>query len=135
MKRVTSHSSVAKGACEVAYFDPKAVAAARKAVSGQAAVADAATSLRTVAHPARLSLLLALEDRELCVCDCAQVLGGPLSGTSQHLKELRRIGAITHRAEGKMAYYRIADQRWVALARAALVICTTQPTRSTKVSA
>ena len=130
MKRVRPTS--VEGACEVAYFDPKAVAAARKAVSSEAAVADAATRLRTLAHPARLRLLLALEGRELCVCDCAQVLGGPLSGTSQHLKELRRIGAITYRAEGKMAYYRIADERWVELARAALAICVTRPARTTK---
>lgn len=127
MKR--SRPSAQQGACEVAYFDPKAVAAARKAVSAEAAVADAATRLRALAHPARLRLLVALEGRELCVCDCAQVLGGPLSGTSQHLKELRRIGAITYRAEGKMAYYRIADEQWVDLTRAALSICVSEPSR------
>lgn len=126
---------MAEGACEVSYFDPKAVAAARKAVSGETAVTEASTRLRTLAHPARLRLLLALEGRELCVCDCAQVLGGPLSGTSQHLKELRRIGAITYRAEGKMAYYRIADDRWVGLARAALAICVSLPVRKTQAMA
>jgi ArsR family transcriptional regulator, lead/cadmium/zinc/bismuth-responsive transcriptional repressor len=133
MKRV--YPTAAQGKCEVAYFDPDAVAAARKAVIAEASVKDAATNLRTAAHPARLRLLLALEGRELCVCDCAQVLGGPLSGTSQHLKELRRIGAITYRAEGKMAYYRIADERWVNLARAALAICVTPPVRTTKATA
>jgi ArsR family transcriptional regulator, lead/cadmium/zinc/bismuth-responsive transcriptional repressor len=133
MKR--DRPTVAEGACEVAYFDPKAVAAARKAVGTESAVVDASTRLRTLAHPARMRLLLALEGRELCVCDCAQVLGGPLSGTSQHLKELRRIGAITYRAEGKMAYYRIADERWVDLARAALGICVLQSDRKAKATA
>jgi ArsR family transcriptional regulator len=114
----------ADGACEVAYFDPRVVAAARKALDSAKAVEDAASGLRTIAHPSRLRLLVALEDRELCVCDCAQVLGGSISGTSQHLKELRRMGAITFRAEGKMAYYRIADARWLAIARAALVVCS-----------
>lgn len=128
MKR--TRPSAQQGACEVAYFDPKAVAAARKAVNAEAAVADAAVRLRTLAHPARLRLLLALDGRELCVCDCAQVLGGPLSGTSQHLKELRRIGAITYRADGKMAYYRIADEQWVELIRSALTICVSQPVRA-----
>lgn len=43
-----------------------------------------------------------------------------MSRASQHLKELRRLGAITFRTAGKMAYYRIADQRWIDLARSAL---------------
>lgn len=133
MKR--TRSTVAEGVCEVAYFDPKAVAAARKAVSAEASVVDGATRLRALAHPSRLRLLLALEGRELCVCDCAQVLGGPLSGTSQHLKELRRIGAITFRADGKMAYYRIADKRWIEVARAALAICLTPAARTAKANA
>ena len=125
-----------EGACEVAYFDPKAVTAARKAVSeDDDLVADVAVSLRAIGHPARLRLLLALDGRELCVCDCAQVLGGLLSGTSQHIKELRRVGAITYRAEGKMAYYRIADERWLALARSAIAIHATPPARAHSVRA
>ena len=125
-----------EGACEVASFDPKAVMAARKAVGADDdLVADAAVSMRAVAHPARMRLLLALDGRELCVCDCAQVLGGLLSGTSQHLKELRRLGAITYRAEGKMAYYRIADERWLAVARAAIAIHAAPPARIRRVSA
>lgn len=134
MKRV--RGKAIEGACEVASFDPKAVTAARKAVSADDdLVADVAASLRAVAHPARLRLLLALDGRELCVCDCAQVLGSLLSGTSQHLKELRRVGAITYRAEGKMAYYRIADERWLAVARAAIAIHATPPARVRKASA
>ena len=39
--------------------------------------------------------------------------------------ELRRIGAITFRAEGKMAYYRLADRRWLSLAETALKIVAT----------
>ncbi len=73
-------------------------------------------------NPARLALLLALDGRELCVCDCAQVLGCSVSGVSQHLKELRRLGAITFRNAGKLAYYRIADQRWIDLAHEALAM-------------
>jgi DNA-binding transcriptional ArsR family regulator len=85
-----------------------------------AAVTAVAAGFGVLANPARLRLLLALDGRELCVCDCSQVLGASLSGTSQHLKELRRLGAITFRAEGKMAYYRLADRRWLAIAEAAL---------------
>ena len=85
-----------------------------------AILAKTADAFGVFANPARLRLMLALDGRELCVCDCSQVLGASLSGTSQHLKELRRLGAITFRAQGKMAYYRLADRRWLRIAEAGL---------------
>lgn len=118
MKR--AKANVREGVCEVDSFDPASVARARQAMPGTEAVVLAATALGALSHPARLRLVLALDGRELCVCDCAQVLGASLSGTSQHLKELRMVGAITFRAEGKMAYYRLADRRWLAISEAAV---------------
>jgi DNA-binding transcriptional ArsR family regulator len=76
-------------------------------------VADA---LKVLAHPGRLRVLQALEGRELCVCDLAHVLGISFSGTSQQLRELRRLGAVDFRAQGKLAYYRIGDPFWLNLA-------------------
>ena len=66
--------------------------------------------------PLVLRVLKALEERELCVCDLAHVLGISLSGTSQQLRELRRLGAVDFKAQGKLAYYRIADPFWLELA-------------------
>lgn len=121
--------------CQVRAFDPQAVAAARRNVPTDQGLEHSAEQLGILAHPSRLSLLLALDGRELCVCDCAQVLGAKLPATSQHLRELRRMGAITFRAEGKMAYYRIADERWLAVARAALAIDAVSSARLRQVSA
>jgi DNA-binding transcriptional ArsR family regulator len=118
MKRVRT-VSVGADLCQVASFDPKAVTQARRALPGDETVRAVAERLAALGTPTRLALLLALEGRELCVCDCAQVLGGSVSSTSQHLKELRRLGAITFRSAGKMAYYRIADPQWLAVVRTA----------------
>ena len=116
MKRPAHTDRAATGHCEVRSFDPKAVAAARRTLPVDHNLDLVAEHLGILAHPSRLRLLLALEGRELCVCDCAQVLGAKLPATSQHLRELRRLGAIAFRAEGKMAYYRLADRRWLAVA-------------------
>ena len=116
MKRSARSSGVEVGACQVRSFDPKAVAAAKRTLPDELGLDHVAEHLGVLAHPARLRLLLALDGRELCVCDCAQVLGAKLPATSQHLRELRRLGAIAFRAEGKMAYYRLADRRWLAVA-------------------
>lgn len=121
MKR-GARSSAEAGMCQVASFDPKAVAQARRVLPRLDDIRQAAERLAVLGNPARFALLLALDGRELCVCDCAKVLGGSVSGASQHLKELRRLGAITFRTAGKMAYYRIADPRWIGLAQEALAL-------------
>jgi DNA-binding transcriptional ArsR family regulator len=118
-RRIDGKAGPTDGRCAIELFDRASVAQARKALPRTAVVTAMAEGFSALAHPARLRLLLALDGRELCVCDCSQVLGASLSGTSQHLKELRRMGAITFRAQGKMAYYRLADVRWLRIAEAA----------------
>ena len=98
------------GICEVDYVDSVRVEAARSALLPDPVLRSAAQAVKALAHPARLKVLLALEDRELCVCDLSQVLGISMSGTSQHLRELRRLGAIDFRTQGKLVYYTLADR-------------------------
>ena len=106
---------VAKGLCEVECVDgPEVVEAqaCRPPLGQSQRVADA---LKVLAHPGRLRVLMALEGRELCVCDLAHVLDTSLSSMSQQLKQLRTLGAIRFRAHGKLAYYRISDPYWLGL--------------------
>lgn len=107
---------VDEGLCEVDCVDGPRAKEARDALPPNALSQSVAESFKVLGHPGRLRVLRALEGRELCVCDLAHVLGISFSGTSQQLKELRRLGAVTFRAEGKLAYYRIADPFWLQLA-------------------
>jgi len=100
------------GLCEVDCIDGRTVAAARMALPAATAVDALAAALKVIANPARLRLVLALAQHELCVCDCARLLGQSLSAASQHLKELRRIGAVSFRQDGKLAYYRLVEGSW-----------------------
>lgn len=106
---------VHEGVCEVDCVDGPRASAARAALPPMAVSRDVAAALKVLAHPGRLRVLKALEGRELCVCDLAHVLGLSMSGMSQQLRELRRLGAVDFRAEGKLAYYRIADRFWLEL--------------------
>lgn len=108
---------VTEGLCEVDCVDGARAAEARAALPPEPESRSVADALKVLAHPGRLRVLRALEERELCVCDLAHVLGISFSGTSQQLKELRRIGAVDFRAQGKLAYYRIGDPFWLQLAR------------------
>lgn len=107
---------VTEGICEVDCVDGPRASTARAALPPEDESRNTADALKVLAHPGRLRILKALDDRELCVCDLAHVLGISLSGTSQQLRELRRLGAVTFRAQGKLAYYRIADPFWLELA-------------------
>ncbi len=40
-----------------------------------------------------------------------------MSGTSQVLRELRNLGAVEFRVDGKLAYYQLADTHWLKLAK------------------
>ena len=115
--------SAQEGECEVAYVHPERVKAARASLPATKPVERAAVAFRTLGHPSRLRLLLALDGRELCVCDIAAVLGLSMSATSQTLRELRILGAVEYRAEGKMAFYTLADRYWIDLAESVLERC------------
>ena len=108
------------GVCEVDYVDAVRVKAAVSAMPDDSVLRSAAEAVKTLAHPLRVKVLLALEGRELCVCDLSQVLGLSMSGTSQHLRELRRVGAIDFRTEGKLVYYTVADRFLLKTAKAVI---------------
>lgn len=119
MKRQLAHKSpprAQEGVCEVNLVDATKVAEARVALPSERELRRAADAFRALANPNRLRVLKALQGRELCVCDLREVLGISMSGTSQVLRELRNLGAVEFRVEGKLAYYQLADPYWHELA-------------------
>jgi len=107
---------VQEGVCEIDKTDPSAVSAAKAALPQEKILQRTAEALKALAHPNRLRILKALDGRELCVCDVSQVSGLSMSGTSQQLRDLNKLGAVEYRTEGKFAYYSISDPFWLHLA-------------------
>lgn len=124
MKRSTKPTKrppgATEGVCEVDQVDCKQVLEAREALPSDADFQRLADAFRVLANPNRLRVLFALEGRELCVCDLREVLGISMSGTSQVLRELRTLGAVAFRTEGKLAYYRLEDSSWLDVTRGVL---------------
>lgn len=115
--QAASGEGVEDGVCEVEYVDEEAVTAAKADLPQAMLLRAVADAFKTLAHPNRLRVLEALDSRELCVCDLAEVLGLSMSATSQQLRELRQLGAVQFRAVGKLAYYSLADRFWLDLGR------------------
>ena len=57
----------------------------------------------------RLRILMALRNRELCVCQVTAFLDLAPSTTSKHLSILRQARLIESAKHGKWVYYRLAD--------------------------
>ncbi len=60
---------------------------------------------KALANRARLRVLAILEGRELCVGQVAAILDIARSTASEHLSELRRVGLVSERREGRFVWY------------------------------
>lgn len=75
---------------------------------------------RALSDPGRVRALLALRDRELCVCHLVELLELSASTVSRHMTQLRRAGLVELRREGRWTWYRRPDFASAAPQRRAL---------------
>ena len=107
---------VEEGVCELDFANANLISQAKRDLSPLDALTRAGDAFQALSHPNRLRVLEALRGRELCVCDLSEVLGLSMSATSQVLRELRTLGAVRYRAQGRLAYYSLGDRFWSKLA-------------------
>jgi DNA-binding transcriptional ArsR family regulator len=74
-----------------------------------------ATRFRALAEPGRLAVLHALEDGEMTVTELVDATGMRQGNLSKHLQQLYAGGFVSRRRDGLFAYYRLADERVLAL--------------------
>lgn len=95
--------------CETELIHEDAVREASQALCAPEEYAALAALLKLFGDPTRVRLLHALEQRELCVCDLAALLGVTKSAVSHQLKQLRLANLVRARREGQVVYYALAD--------------------------
>lgn len=112
--------------CAIPEVHPETVRAALARMPSEAEVAAAVEVAGVLSNPTRLRLLLALcpsdgaEAPALCVCDLSAVVGASETATSHQLRLLRLSGLVEQRREGRMVYYRAAQDPALQAAVAAL---------------
>lgn len=67
------------------------------------------TIARALTDENRVRILMALREREMCVCQITAFLDLSPSTTSKHLSILKQARLIESRKKGKWVYYRLAD--------------------------
>ncbi len=64
---------------------------------------------KALADENRVRALLALSERELCVCQIIELLALAPSTVSKHMSILKQARLVDSRKDGRWIYYRLAD--------------------------
>jgi len=84
-------------------------------LEGDADIDRASRSLKAMSHPLRLKILCTLGDQEVSVQDIVERVGTSQSNISQHLAILRDKGILTSRKDANRVFYKVSDNRTLAL--------------------
>ena len=102
---------MAKDMCEVTCIHEDVVERVQNDLNQQP-ISSTANIFKALADETRLKIAYALSiEKELCVCDVANIIGSSNATASHHLRHLRKIGIANYRKEGKLAYYFIHDTK------------------------
>ncbi|MFP4159128.1 MAG: ArsR/SmtB family transcription factor [Desulfobacterales bacterium] len=70
---------------------------------------DLADFFKIFGDSTRISILWALSESEMCVCDLCALLDMKQSAVSHQLRLLKQSRIVRHRREGKVVYYALDD--------------------------
>lgn len=84
-------------------------------IGRQEQIDQAARAMKAMAHPLRLKILCVLGNEEVSVQDIVDAVGTSQSNISQHLAILREKGVLKARKDANRVFYRVGDQRTLAL--------------------
>jgi ArsR family transcriptional regulator len=65
---------------------------------------------RALSSPVRIKILLALKDRDSCVCDLVKAVGETQPQVSRHLQALKDAGILTAEKNGTRTCHRIKNR-------------------------
>jgi len=65
---------------------------------------------KVLGDPTRIKIMWALDRKELCVCDIADLLNMTKSAVSHQLALLRHTNLVKYRKEGKSVFYTLSDE-------------------------
>ena len=83
--------------------------------------------LQIIGQPARIQILVVIQEQEACVCHLEAVLGMRQASISQHLIVLRKAGLVSTHREGRNIFYRLAQPGVMELIQRAASIQGIEP--------
>ncbi len=95
--------------CDVKVIHQDVVERVKKRMPDRALLDELGTFFKIFGDPSRISILWALSQSEMCVCDLCALLEMKQSAVSQQLKVLKHSRIVKSRRDGKMIYYSLDD--------------------------
>lgn len=82
---------------------------------------DLAELFKLFGDSTRIKIIYSIYEKELCVCDIAEVVNMTQSAISHQLKNLKMARLVKSRKEGKVVYYSLNDEHIEKIFNQALV--------------
>ncbi len=95
--------------CDLYQVHEDAVRAVRAQMPDEDRLYDLAELFKVFGDSTRIKILYVLFERELCVCDIAQLLNMSQSAISHQLRILKQNKLVKNRRDGKSVFYSLAD--------------------------
>ncbi|MCL1811240.1 MAG: metalloregulator ArsR/SmtB family transcription factor [Methanomassiliicoccaceae archaeon] len=76
----------------------------------EGALRELSDLFKVLSDPARLKILWAIGNEEVCVCCISELLGMSVSAVSHQLKTLRQAHLVKTRRDGRNIYYSLDDE-------------------------
>ncbi len=96
--------------CELNFIHQDTVNIVRGKMPPEKPICDVAELFRIIGDTTRSKIICALRFSEMCVCDIAALLNMTSSAISHQLHMMKVAGIVISRRNGKIVYYRLADE-------------------------
>ncbi|MFP3981278.1 MAG: ArsR/SmtB family transcription factor [Desulfobacterales bacterium] len=96
--------------CSTRIIHRQTLETVQAAMPGDAELCELADFFRIFGDRTRISILWALSESEMCVCDLCALLDMKQSAVSHQLKLLKHSRIVKHRREGRVVYYSLDDE-------------------------
>ena len=106
---VNNNKSAEAPCCEEVQIHSDLVASIKADMPSIDTMYDLADLYRIFADSTRIRILYVLFEKEVCVCDIANVLDMSVSAVSHQLRVLKSAHLVRFRKEGKVCFYSLAD--------------------------
>ena len=95
--------------CEVEFTNIELVNEVRKNMICDEEIFDLAELFKVFGDSTRIKIINALMQRELCVCDIAEITNSTPSAISHQLRVLKQAKLVKYRKDGKSVIYSLDD--------------------------
>jgi ArsR family transcriptional regulator len=96
--------------CDVKAIHEDIVAGVSKKLPEHEMLQELAALFKVFGDGTRLSILWALSESEMCVCDVCALLNLKQSAVSHQLNKLKASRIVKNRREGKVVFYSLSDE-------------------------